>query len=690
VNGIDQALHGYRDGHRLLASSRELSAADRRRIAVQSDNADAGRSGDWEALLAGYPLPSGLYAWSLTWPAPEMPRPGCVWAHTLLVDPGELRGLRPKAILACFRRPRGEDDLGPYIRPVEPKDGGGPTRAPKGGAALLSALFWGLYEEPLRPVRVSATPWQDRERHGLMIGLWLQQWPALRTGFSLTDAPSTPRRVDEGTLYDLQLHRSARAQAREESERVLSGLPKAAPPRWASAAVAGLLGEKGIGEFLQAYGPEAGVNRSAFSGFCEIWEGAGEEGTTAAERTLHQICELFPSADSGQGLKGDLLDPDLSLVGCAREPSDRELLIGLLALEDVSALPVERLDLRSRVARIGGERGDGINEIVSSLGSDPNQVGVELLDLMSKGDPRQLRRWLGDSPEALRKLVTMRPSLAGMPGLWRAFEADTLWGAIASLRGKRKREEAVAAMLEGEAEVDPAMVIETWPETVEAVLDLVSAAPKRSSNSKWLAVVPSKSVVERVNTERTEMDPAARRAMLGALEPAALRLVALDIIETQLRDTKAAEFAAKVFIAAVLNASKRGWETLAVESFERLCGKGRGTPRALGPYLDEMAGHRLDPGDWKDRAARVLNLAFQENSWDPLETLALAQAPFMRLIEADKKAGLARRILDAGSRDPGRFKKWQQQALIQNVEERADKASLIGLLKRVLRWSLGG
>ena len=105
MKGIDQALHGYRDGHRLLASSRELSAADRRRISVQSDNADAGRSGEWEALLAGYPLPSGLYAWSLTWPAPEMPRPGCVWAHTLLVDPGQLRGSRPEDILACFRRP---------------------------------------------------------------------------------------------------------------------------------------------------------------------------------------------------------------------------------------------------------------------------------------------------------------------------------------------------------------------------------------------------------------------------------------------------------------------------------------------------------------------------------------------------------------------------------------------------------
>jgi hypothetical protein len=523
-----------------------------------------------------------------------------------------------------------------------------------------------------------------------MVGLWLQQWPALRSGFSLTDAPSTPRRVDDGTPYDLQLHRSARAQGREEGERVLSGLPKAEPPRWASTATAGLLGEEGIGEFLQAYGPEAGCDRRAFSGLCEIWEWAGEEGITAAERALRRICMLFSSPGSGLGLKGDLLDPGLSLVGCKREPSDRELLIGLLALEDVSALPIERLDLKSRLAKIGGEDGDGVGEIVAAVNRDPNQVGVELLGLISEGNPRQLRRWLGDSPEALRKLVTMRPRLAGAPGLWRAFEADVLWGAIASLRGKRKREEAVAAMVEGGAELDPAIVIEAWPEAVETVLDLVSVAPKRASTTNWLAVVPSRSVVERINTDRGEMDPAARQAMIGALEPEALCLVPLDIIEIQLRETKAAEFATKAFLAAVLNASKRGWETLAVESFERLCGKGRGTPRTLGTYLDEMAGQRLDPEDWKDRAARVLNLAFQEDSWNPLETLTLTQVPFKRLIEADKKAGLARRILDAGSRDPQRFKMWQQQALIDNVEERADKASLIGLVKRVLRLSLGG
>src|SRR4051794_39871078 len=83
---VEQALHGYENGHRLLAASAELNTADRRVLARQTDSPDAGRVPGWDALLAGHPLPSGYFALSMTWPAPEMPRPGCVWTHTLLLD----------------------------------------------------------------------------------------------------------------------------------------------------------------------------------------------------------------------------------------------------------------------------------------------------------------------------------------------------------------------------------------------------------------------------------------------------------------------------------------------------------------------------------------------------------------------------------------------------------------------------
>ena len=44
----------------------------------------------FESYLTAYPLPrSSLVAFARTWTAPEMPRPGCVWTHTLLIEQKE-------------------------------------------------------------------------------------------------------------------------------------------------------------------------------------------------------------------------------------------------------------------------------------------------------------------------------------------------------------------------------------------------------------------------------------------------------------------------------------------------------------------------------------------------------------------------------------------------------------------------
>lgn len=40
----------------------------------------------FESYLTGYPLKTfGLYCFARTWFALELPRPGCVWTHTLII-----------------------------------------------------------------------------------------------------------------------------------------------------------------------------------------------------------------------------------------------------------------------------------------------------------------------------------------------------------------------------------------------------------------------------------------------------------------------------------------------------------------------------------------------------------------------------------------------------------------------------
>ena len=104
---VHQTLHGYSDGHRLISGSLPLSAAEARIVVVMSDLSGPGVKADPSGYLTGYPLKgAGKYVLARTWAAPEMPRPGCVWTHSIIVDNADLAAMTSAAALvAAFRRP---------------------------------------------------------------------------------------------------------------------------------------------------------------------------------------------------------------------------------------------------------------------------------------------------------------------------------------------------------------------------------------------------------------------------------------------------------------------------------------------------------------------------------------------------------------------------------------------------------
>jgi hypothetical protein len=110
---IDQALFGYADGHRQIASSFRLPPKDLYLLSSASDLASGTRLGENDSYLTGLPLPeSRRHALFRTWAAPEMPRPGCVWSHTLLLDSRAIGSLPAfSELLALFRRPIGRETL---------------------------------------------------------------------------------------------------------------------------------------------------------------------------------------------------------------------------------------------------------------------------------------------------------------------------------------------------------------------------------------------------------------------------------------------------------------------------------------------------------------------------------------------------------------------------------------------------
>lgn len=91
---IEQLLHGYQDGHgRLAGTLFNISPKDSARLSLMSDwSGYKDPTGKDHSYITAYRLEdSGLYVVAKSWYAQEMERPGCVWTHSLLFNPVELR-----------------------------------------------------------------------------------------------------------------------------------------------------------------------------------------------------------------------------------------------------------------------------------------------------------------------------------------------------------------------------------------------------------------------------------------------------------------------------------------------------------------------------------------------------------------------------------------------------------------------
>jgi GTPase-associated protein 1, N-terminal domain type 1 len=648
-------------------------------LAIQTDNSDTGRDPEWTSLLSGYPLPSGLYAWSMTWPAPEMPRPGCVWTHTLLLDPRDDELCSGYSHLSLFRRPKLESSSTKFEKALEPVSGAevpSVGRGVNGGTELLTALIWSFYEPPLRPVRATGVPWRDAERHLLLMSLWAQQWAELRARSTFTDSPITPRHFGEAP-YDLQLHRTSRAQQRRETQRVVSGVPKNRPPQWANCAARDILKPNGLSAFLHAYGSESGGERATFNGLVNLWALGERKGEHRGRQVLAQLHRLHPKKEAGKRLKADLLASNGSVKGWSCPLGDAEVVLGGLESEDLEVVPLALLDVERRISRILKGRPDELGPILKAIGNKSGPMATQVLESLINAPTRALERWIRADQAAFEDLLRLRPELAASPALWKFASHDRIWAAISGLKGKERRGRALSAMLASEAELDPGLVLAAWDGSEALVLDRIAMdLPRKNVAERWLQSVPPGAIARWINNNAQSAKPQVLRLLFGAAHPQEVAKVDPEIVLDQLELTKSQEFTASVFVAAVNSSRKRKWARPAVLSFEKLCEQKKRLSRKATAYFDELGGVDFKGASWSSKLARPLNLAFQDDVWDPLETLRLSPTTFRLLLAADKKAGLARRVSRAAAERPEHLDSAQSKILLQNIKERSDANSL--------------
>lgn len=198
VSVVERQVHGYQQGHQLLAASLPLPKAEQSVVNQLSDVAGPLRPRErFEPYLTAYPLPSGKrFVLARTWQDLTVARAGCVRTLSLVIpmdEWAEADGLTAYLDqLRLDRLPDARDATQVVVRdtgtePLAPA-------APFNGSELVEALFL----EDARPVVVLDALEPELVATRLLTALW----PSLRRRFAVSTFARSPRKIG-GRDFDL-------------------------------------------------------------------------------------------------------------------------------------------------------------------------------------------------------------------------------------------------------------------------------------------------------------------------------------------------------------------------------------------------------------------------------------------------------------------------------------------------------
>lgn len=427
---VHQLLHGYEGGHKLLASSRELSPAVARRILVQSDLSGSIPPKAFETYLTGYPLREvSAYAFARTWYAPEMPRPGCVWTHTLLIESDDVATLPSlSSLLGCFIRPQA-GAYGDFRIPIQAQktDAAFEKNILQSDCEDLLRIFYGPEQTPIVMVGNEQAIFET-----LFIELWAQLWPAARLDFTFSTGSLSARKF-ESRPFDVQLappntvREVVRASGAVLAQREEHPNQDELGPG-IQALVADFIrhGPLGLRQFL-AEVADAGFLRNEAGRAAlvhRLLPGGGTLTEEGAQRLLQVVAENFPTAGQADTLKRHCF---AAIEQSAFQQVDRWIIIQLATQNYGEAFASPAIGLSERMTRlINQDAGAALDLFLKLSAQSLNRFGEQIaLAIISTQSEGQILSFLRRNPQFVSTFVKVRPTLAAKSEFWTALNAHS-------------------------------------------------------------------------------------------------------------------------------------------------------------------------------------------------------------------------------------------------------------------------
>jgi len=425
-----QALFGYDSGHHLLNSSVQLPPEARHLLAVSTDLSGSAPPQGFEAAYTGLPLEgTNYYVVFCTWLAPEIPRPGCVWSHALLVELADLAEIPDLGALRHFFRRPTSKDAQDYQSPLTFRRKNFVTKdlseemKPRARQTLTA-----LYLSPDRSI--VATAKNDRETEDLVFAIWSQQWPRLRRNFRFSTG-SFADRGRGGPPFDLQVTPTVnlRAWQRGSSHLVISKegaddtqLTDGAQP-WIDTVLTDLFAPDDVGfrSFLRTYGPDVDKPRAAFSRLTSAFEQLNLQPANDWKETLGFIGRTFPSPSEAHHLKESLVT--LHDLPESEQSIDRiwATVSFLLTADESKAYATLQPDYTSLASRLWHSSKSNVLELLAQLVRRQENASAAAFALAVANciQPNELTLISHERPELIPLFLSRRPSLAFLVEVWK-------------------------------------------------------------------------------------------------------------------------------------------------------------------------------------------------------------------------------------------------------------------------------
>lgn len=428
MNGqIQQALHGYSRGHRLLSCSMELPQAVLRKMLYLSDLSGTNRAEGFEHYLTAYPLPEiAMFALGQTWEAPEMERPGCVFTHTILVDYSDLGQISDlSSLLFLFRRPTKGEAFQSYqellpIPQARPAHQLNKTKI----LSLLDALY-GSDEQSIVIAARQSDEWLE-----VILAAWSQMWPRLRRQFTFSTGSLGPRTID-GEPFALQVIPS-RWQVRMERDFPQAiWLGDETKPKATGGWLSALAEDCAVAElaewrsFLRQQAADLPPRRSLLPLLWRMWEWQRGKEADAAE--LHQNTDLlaaiataFPHSDEAVRLKTELLN-----TGVQHPDKGHSLLVALGTTPEFEAFESLGPTCADRLLTLWhSDKNAGWEIVFALVRTQRNVLADEMLRVLGNAlTIKDIKLVAGKYPATLLLWLPSHPDWLTQPDLWKLSEA---------------------------------------------------------------------------------------------------------------------------------------------------------------------------------------------------------------------------------------------------------------------------